>query len=284
VGFGVPSDAGAGVPQNTYMTVARIDYNLSDKTTLFGRYALYSENDFPGSVDFSPYAGYDTGQKSYNNNLMLNLTHVFTPNFVSQTKLVYNRLNNLQPLGTNPVGPTLYYGASGVPSIGSSALIGPGYSEYTPGNAIPFGGPQNLYQIYQDISWTKGKHQFRFGGQYIQTRDNRTFGAYEEAVEALNQAGDYATSVDNLVAGQLGLFESAIDPQGKYPCVRYQAPTPGCEVTTPVSSPSFSRNNRYNDGAWYVQDSWKLSPRLTLNLGVRWEYDGLQHNANPTLD
>ena len=48
--------------------------------------------------------------------------------------------------------------------------------------------------------------------------------------------------------------------------------------------PAFNRNNRYNDGNFYVQDSWKVTPRLTLNLGVRWEYYGVQHNANPALD
>ena len=40
IAYSVPSDSGAGAPQNTYSTVARVDYNFSDKTTLYGRYAL----------------------------------------------------------------------------------------------------------------------------------------------------------------------------------------------------------------------------------------------------
>ena len=60
--------------------------------------------------------------------------------------------------------------------------------------------------------------------------------------------------------------------------------TPGCLLNLPVGEPSFNRNNRYNDGNFYVQDSWKVSPKLTVNLGVRWEYYGVQHNANPALD
>ncbi len=62
----------------------------------------------------------------------------------------------------------------------------PGYSPFQPGNAIPFGGPQSLLQLYQDQTWLKGSHDFRFGGSYVHISDNRTFGAYENAVEALN--------------------------------------------------------------------------------------------------
>ena len=64
--YSVPSDSGAGAPQNTYSTVARVDYNFSDKTTLYGRYALYSEDDFAGYINSSPYVGYDTGQTNFN--------------------------------------------------------------------------------------------------------------------------------------------------------------------------------------------------------------------------
>jgi len=281
-------DSGAGAPQNTYSTVARVDYNFSDKTTLYGRYALYSEDDFAGYVNSSPYVGYDTGQTNYNQSVLINLTHVFSPSIVNSVKVAYNRLNNKQPLGANPVGPTLYT-SSGLPTLPgvNGTLVFPGYSETTPGNAIPFGGPQNVYQIYDDLSWTKGRHQFKFGGGYIQTRDNRAFGAYENAVEYLS-----SSSVKNaalaLVAGLEHQFQGAVYPQGQFPCSRNAAGTyvvtPSCLLTLPVGEPSFNRNNRYNDGNWYVQDSWKATPKLTINLGLRWEYYGVQHNSNPALD
>jgi hypothetical protein len=60
--------------------------------------------------------------------------------------------------------------------------------------------------------------------------------------------------------------------------------TPSCEVTTPVGPPSFERNNRFNDSAAYFEDDWKFNSRLTLNLGIRWEYYGPQHNANPAQE
>ncbi len=290
IAYSVPSDSGAGAPQNTYSTVARVDYNFSDKTTLYGRYALYSEDDFAGYINSSPYAGYNTGQTFFNQSVLINLTHVFSPNIVNSLKINYNRLTNIEPLGTNPVSPTLYTSATGLPNLPGTtgALVFPGYSETTPGNAIPFGGPQNVYQIYDDLSWTKGRHQFKFGGGYVQTRDNRAFGAYENAVESLASGGSISAAAANLAAGQLYQFQGAVYPQGQFPCTRdannHYVVTPGCLLNLPVGEPSFNRNNRYNDGNFYVQDSWKISPKLTVNLGVRWEYYGVQHNSDPALD
>src|SRR5271165_1369287 len=181
VSYQSPSDAGGGLPQNTYSTVARVDYNWTDKTTIYGRYALYSENDFAGTVNNSPYVGYDTGQKNYDQNVNINITHVFTPNFVSSTKINYNRINGPnQPLGTAPLTPGLFSTGS-VPNLPGTSVqyIFPGYVQNSTANAIPFGGPQNLYQFYEDLSWTKGRHQMKFGGTFIKTKDNRQFGAYE---------------------------------------------------------------------------------------------------------
>jgi hypothetical protein len=55
-------------------------------------------------------------------------------------------------------------------------------------------------------------------------------------------------------------------------------------VQLPVSQPSFSRSNRYHDFGLYGQDSWRVARRLTVNLALRWEYFGIQHNKDPRLD
>jgi Carboxypeptidase regulatory-like domain/TonB-dependent Receptor Plug Domain/TonB dependent receptor len=274
VNYPVPTDAGGGSPRNETQTVNRIDYNLSDRTTIYGRYALQKQDFFVGTNGNSPFQGFDTGEQVTNNNMLLSMTHTFSPRLVSQSKIVFNRLNDLQPLGTAAVGPTLYLSSANTASriLGTRVAL-PGYLPYSPGSAIPFGGPQNLAQLFEDISYTRGKHQLRFGGSYVYLRDNRAFGAYQEAVEQLGSS--LKQGMDNFLNGSLRTFQAAIDPQGKFP---------GDKVTLPVGPPDFTRSNRYSDFAFYGQDSWRVKPRLTLNLGLRWEYFGVQHNKHPEKD
>jgi outer membrane receptor protein involved in Fe transport len=288
VNFTAPADSGGGAPQNSYNSVSKVDWNATDKTTVSVRYTIYSEVDFDGFNNSSPYKGYNTGITNFDNNFLLSANHVFTPNLVSTSKFLFTRFNNLQPLGTQPVSPTLYFRADTTFQLNGTAFYGPGYSATTPGSAIPFGGPQNFGELTQDLSWNKGNHSLKFGGQYLYIKDNRVFGAFEEAVQALSSSG-VGKAYDRLLAGQLGLLQVAIDPQGKFPCYRQPNAaatlvTPACSVTLPVGAPRFDRANRFHDAAMYVNDSWKVKPRFTLNLGLRWEYYGVQHNNNPNFD
>jgi outer membrane receptor protein involved in Fe transport len=296
VQYGAPSDAGGGSPQNTYDVVARVDYNLSGNTQFYARYARFHEEDAIGVVENSPYAGpsgngFDSGQTIEGDNGLLSLSHTVGAHLTEQSKFVYNRVFLLQALGKNPVGPTLYWNKNFAPTFDGQLLTLPGYNGFTPGSAIPFGGPQHFYQSYEDVTYLKGKHEFRFGGSYLFFQDNRTFGAYEEAVESLGTGGVTSSALQRLLTGNLRTFTVAIDPQGKFPCGSPGlsgndpvAVSPNCTVTLPASQPSFSRSNRYNEFAFYGQDSWKASQGLTLNLGLRWEYYGVQHNKNPLLD
>ena len=291
VSYSVPSDSGGGFPQNLLNTVQRVDFNLTDKTSMYVRYALFSQNEFNGVVNASPYAGFDTGQTQHNQNIILSVNHVWSPNVISETKINFNRLTNQQPLvSTQPVQPTLYFNVNVAANVLGQLACLPGYACTTPGNAIPFGGPQNVGQVAQSLSWNHGNHNLRFGGQYIYTQDNRVFGAYENAIQGLGPDGGGAIpdGLANLMGGNAGYFQVVVDPQGKFPCFKDEngatIVTPACTVNLPTTQPSFSRSNRYNDFAFYGQDTWKVRPRLTLNLGLRWEYYGVQHNVDPKLD
>lgn len=284
VGYNTPSDAGGGDPRNEIQLVGRMDYNLSEKTQIYGRYALQDQNLFEGTNANSPFAGYDTGSKNKNQSYLLSMVRSFSPSLVSQSKLVFNRFNNFQPLGEAPVTPTMYFNPNTAQSLLGNNIAMPGYLPYSPGNGIPFGGPQNFIQLYQDMSYVKGKHQLRFGGSYTYIRDNRSFGAYQEPVMALNTTSRFGPAIDNLLRGQAARFNGAVYPQGKYPCADASRPTPDCTLTLPVGPPDFTRSNRYHEFALYLQDSWRMTPRLTINAGLRWEYFGVQKNKDPKKD
>jgi hypothetical protein len=276
VGYNAPGDAGGGSPQNQYQTVERMDYNFTDKTQMYGRYALQSIGFFPGYVSSSPYTGYNTSETDFNNNGLFSVIHTFSPQWVSQSKVVFNRLTLVQPFSSTygaPV-PTLYTSPNGSGQLLGYNINYPGFIPNAPGNGIPFGGPQNFVQLYQDMSYTRGNHNIRFGGSFEYLRDNRTFGAYETAGEYLGKGSD-GNAVDGLLTGDLYRFQAAINPQGQFP---------GATVNLPLNQPNFSRSYRYRESALYVQDAWRMKPHFTLNLGLRWEYYGVQHNKDPKLD
>jgi hypothetical protein len=272
VAYTLPTDLGGGFPQNDLQTVTRVDWNLSTKTQVYGRYALQDLSLFEGTNANSPYQGFNTGTFAFNQNALLSATHTISQNLVSQSKLAFNRVNTGSPLGEQPVGPTLYLATTRQNVNG--VLVGlPGYLPFNPGSAIPAQGPTNTWQLYQDLNYQAGSHQFRFGGSYFYIQQNRSFGAFQNSVQTLGT--NLATGTANLVAGQLLNFRVAVDPQGHFP---------GNTVTTPLSEPSFIRYNRYHEWAAYFNDSWRVRSGLTLNLGLRYEYFGVQHNKFPELD
>lgn len=281
-------DAGGDFPQNTYRLVARLDYNPTDRTQIFFRYGRESLDEFPGAAFFSAYPQYDVGQITDNNSGVMSLTHNFSPNLLSNTKVAFSRINALQATYNQAYQnvPNLMFGGA---TVNGFAIQFPGLENFmAPGaGGLPFGGPQNNLQLQEDMTWNKGRHTVGFGGQFNYIQLNKAFGAYAQSVQVLGST--FATGFPNMLTGTLQYFEAAINPQGNLPCPVDQfgnlpANTSSCNVSLPASAPNFSRSYRYRDWAVYAQDSWKVMPRLTVNYGVRYEHYGVQHNVDPNLD
>ncbi|HVV44788.1 MAG TPA: TonB-dependent receptor, partial [Bryobacteraceae bacterium] len=284
VAYHAPADSGGGFPQTTFDTFERIDYNLSDRTWIYGRYALYRERDPDGVLSNSPYSGYDLGQSQFDNTILASVTHAWNAQWTSQTKFQFNRLTiEQQGLTARGLVPSMYANPLAPVVIGADSVAFPGYNPFTPGSGGAFGGPLNDLQLHHDVSWARGPHLIRFGGSYDYIRDNRTDAAYQTAVDSLSSGGGLGTALNGLLSGRFAQMEVAIDPQGKFPCPGGTA-SPACSLTLPVSAPDFSRSNRFHSGALYAQDYWKLRGNLAVTLGVRWEHFGVQHNKHAGLD
>ena len=302
VNFAAPFDSGGGVPQNTYNLVGRVDFNLTDKTQMFFRFARYSEDDFPGAFSYTPYAQYNTAQSNFDNSGLFSVTHSFSNSVLSNTKVSFTRFNvgtSYDTALTNT--PNLYLNTTTTQSsnpVTGNIIQLPGLQNATTGTGgLPFGGPQNTLQLEQDLAWTKGRHTMRFGGEFTYIQLNVAYGAYTQAVEALganlpdsfNSLVNAGAVTDNGVfASPLIQFTGRVNPNGALPCALdvYGNPviTSACTVTPPLISASPARSYRYKDWALYAQDSFKLTRRLTLNYGLRYEHYGVQHNDIQSLD
>ncbi len=273
VAWRAPADVGGGAPEDSYAVVGNVDYLWNTRTRLSARYALWSESDLAGSVSSSPYLGYDTGARFFDNRFSISGDRQWSPSLSSTIRATFSRLSNLEPSGANPPGPSLYMSALAPVSLAGQPVLLPGYNPQTPGAALPSGGPQNIASVAADGARLFGRHDLRFGGEFTYIQDNRAFGAFQNAVEGLGTT--VGNAIDGLLTGQLHEFDVAINPQDKFP---------GQSITLPAGPPSFARSDRYRDSALYAQDTWRFTQRLTVDLGLRWEYYGIQHNSDPALD
>lgn len=313
VPFNVPYDAGGGAPQNTYGTVGRLDYNLSDKTQMFFRGANEKEVDSTGVSFFSAYPGYDVGATEYDQSYLFSVSHNFNANLLNNTKLSFTRYNVFNSYsGAFQSVPDLMFVSPQDPVTGAFIAMPGLYNNSSPGTGgLPYGGPQDTVQFEHDLSWIKGRHSMKFGGQFTYIQLNQAYGAYAQAVEQLGTTSaasmsDLLNTAGNPGGSQLVTFEARVNPQGAFPCpfniwgefvgstVAPGQPgygTPGTNscpsssvVQPPLPPAAYARSYRYKDWAIYGQDSFRVTPRLTLNYGLRWEHFGVQHNNHQNID
>ena len=183
VNYTAPADAGGGVPQNTFNIFGRLDYNLSDRTQMFFRYALYSENDFNGGEFNSPYSMYNVGQTTHDNSALFSLNHFFTNSVFSNSKVSFTRLNLNQTYNQAALNVPELLLSNGA-TVNGQPVTFPGlWAQYAGVGGEPYGGPQNMLQLTHDVSWNKGKHQMRYGAQFNYIQNNRTYGYANQSLK-----------------------------------------------------------------------------------------------------
>ena len=229
-----PIDAGAGTPQNTCLFTGRVDYSLDSSTTLTARYAFQDADRL--AVVSQPYSPeLDRSTSARNQNAALTLSHTVRPYFTTESRLVYSRISQWSP--RTPLG--------GLPEFEIEAE-----NTSLPSGELEFGGSQNTWQFFHNANRIWGRHDFKFGGQYLQLRDNR---APQDDDETEPNRGVFA-DVQGFVNGTLSSFQLS------------------------GGAPGSKQHDRYNDWAFFLQDTWKIAPRLTLSPGLRYEYFGEQHS------
>jgi hypothetical protein len=247
-----------------------IDDILSDRNTLSGRF-FYSRA--TTTQPFSPNAanvpGWGTNELNRNTMFVLADTHVFNSNLVNIARFGYMRYDGSSTVG-NPL--TAQAIGIGTPTGTTSAGNAPGLT--VAGFTIGDAGTPSQWQvtnsfIWQDtVSLTRGRQNMRFG---VEIKRHEVDEDQPIETDGLLQIDTFNDFLLGQSAAQNG------SPQG---LSNVSSSTGGGGI--------FRRNSRYTDFAFFGQDDIKLTPRLTINVGLRYEIfgaaieiDGRLANFNP---
>ncbi|MEJ2245973.1 MAG: carboxypeptidase-like regulatory domain-containing protein [Acidobacteriota bacterium] len=98
-----PREAGGGDSQDTYLFTGRFDHSFSQDTRFFARVA-YQQSTYPlGTISISPFTAFNSGRKQRYQNYAFSLTHNLNPSMFNESRVVFNRIHENQPLGEAPM-------------------------------------------------------------------------------------------------------------------------------------------------------------------------------------
>ncbi len=238
----------------------RFDHHFSDRNALAFTYfiekALTAD---PFAFGGSTVPGFgSTGEVRFYN-YVLRDTHTFTANLVNDARAGFHRRAQPGVVPANHTTPASLGFSEVIPDDPANA--GPprfdiaGYSSF--GNTIQ--GPQarfdNTWQYADTISWVKGRHSLKFGGDFRAYEQNQRFTFINNGYFIYDGSGTDNGLVDAIpgIASPLNDFIHGF-------------------VSTYVQNSSAAQGYRDKFGSLFFQDDWKVAPNFTLNLGVRWEY------------
>jgi len=249
-------------PSSEDQVLVNGDYLINSKNTLAMRY-FYSHD--PRTVPlinlaFSNLPGMSDNQFYSNTNAVLKLTTIFSSTFLNEVRGSFQRnissATQTQVPGSSPQ-------ALGIKPLVNQYTTPPPLSFIFNnfgifGTLDPSFSPTNQFQIADQISWSRGKHTIRAGFEVERTQWNLVFGG-------LGQGWMFMGSFNNLLA----------------------ADTPGnllfCLFCVRSGPDGIIHAYRLPNMNAFTQDDWKVSSKLTVNIGVRWEYNGTLSDKNGNL-
>jgi len=257
--------------QNTDQGDGRVDYRLSDKDSLFGSISWGNTSKrsvapFPGALDNSGFNG--TGELDLSRNGQVSYTRVWNARIVSETRLSFTRLVTSR-VGANPntdlftqfgiggYNPTTAYAANGgLPSFGAGGYTGFGGAQWGP--TLEY---NNVWDFVQNLAINRGSHAIKVGFEARQVR----FPFFQ--VPAPHGIVNYSANQTAFPSSQkssLGPTVGASTGDSIASALLGQIDNAQISTTNFISSQKVAY-------AGYIQDDWKVSRKLTVNIGLRYE-------------
>ncbi len=236
----------------------RVDHTLSQKDNLTITYNDFEDNTLTQNnivCGSRTIPGFDCTVGLLARLGGLTETHSFSPGLINEFRGGYSEFQNpratndqnilfLQMFGitgTRFDGPTL----PGVPSVSVNGFAGFGEPTNFPQQRV-----DSTYELGDNLSWNTGNHSFKFGGDFQRFQSNGAIVGNGRGSYTFNAQSTAPTTTYSIADLLLGL---------------------------PTSTARSPLNPRYYDrtGIWavFMQDDWKLTPALTLNIGLRYEYN-----------
>jgi hypothetical protein len=224
----------------------RTDYNISNSQKLTGRvfYDNYNRPGYGGGGDLLAASGDSRGWFGHAVNVVIAHTWTISPNLVNNLSGGYHKNNTssipgLAPLNFQTLGANLNTTSSWFGWFGDGGSTGPGFFV----SEIPVIQGRHNWQFADTISWNKGKHTVTAGGSILT----------QYGLEQATWEGDPGVSFNGAVTGDSDLdFLLGLPNQIQ------------------ASGGEYNKYAAFNLAA-FAQDSIKLTPTLTVNLGLRWE-------------
>jgi len=257
------------VATNTNQFSVRVDHRISDQGQLFVRFNFDNvngplTNPSQSAIDPSFAIQFHDNQRS----LALNYTRAISPHFTSETSLGYIRSAPIFP-PNNHTQPGLTFADSLYEAFNSSA-----------GSVMGFYG--NVYQFRQNFSSLHGKHTMKFGVEFRSNHDTAIYGVNPNGQYGFGGGVAYAPARIPSASGQYDIQPGAPLPDtltGLLTATPFSYNTMAASALTPQGNDFDAvaiRREAYN---FFFQDAWKVTPRFTLNYGLRYEANSRIHEA-----
>ena len=269
-----------GEPDDTSHFDIREDNNLTQRDQLFGRISYTRRNAtipgaFIGDAANPPFGGGDFTDRSWN--LAVSETHSFSATLINEARFGYSHLRTVsQPSSATISGVPAKYGIPGIPQgNGNGGLPTIDVSGLTSLGAGAFASPNqrtsDTIQFTENLTKVHGGHSFKGGFEYQRlhfpwidpawSRGEFSFGGYTGMAPGLGGA-----TTPGVGAADILLTPTAATVPGGVNNVGGANSVFASNITT-------LDDLRHYWGA-YFQDDWKANSKLTVNLGLRWEFFG----------